>query len=202
MPPVPTPVLSTPDLLLKPVRIEHAPALQRHFARWEIIRNLSTAVPWPYPSHGMQAFIAEDLLPRVRRGAAHAWAICPKGDAEPIGLLEWRCDAGPTDDHRGFWLAEAWQGRGLMTQAIVAFQDWIFCTLNHPQLVLHSAVANPASRRVKEKTGARIVDVVSLSHHGGNHETYRWVITRTDWLQHPLCQGNPIAHIPRSDRKN
>lgn len=183
MPIRPTPTLTTPDLRLEPASLAHAESLQRHFADWEIIRHLSAQVPWPYPAGGVRQFFGDDLLPRIAEGRAHAWALVPLADnpgGEAVGLLEWRCEAEATD-HRGFWIGRAWQGRGLMTQAVTAFQDWVFLELGWPRLILHSSTRNVASRRVKEKTGARVIEIVSLPHHEGVTETHRWELTREAW---------------------
>ncbi|MCA9564974.1 MAG: GNAT family N-acetyltransferase [Myxococcales bacterium] len=182
---VSTPTLNAKDVRLEPVSMAHTEALQPQFADWEIIRHLSAKVPWPYPSDGVAQFFESDLLPRIAAGKAHAWALIPKDAAlnptgEAAGLLEWRCDPEATDQ-RGFWIGRAYQGRGLMTQAVAAFQDWIFLELEQPLLVMHSATRNTASARVKEKTGAEIVAVVELAHHEGVTETYRWELTKARW---------------------
>lgn len=183
-PPRPTPALSTPRLALQPVGLHHCDDLQHHFDDWEIIRHLSIAVPWPYPEGGVRQFFESDLLPRVAAGNAHAWALVPietlSEGGEAVGLLEWRSAADATD-HRGFWIARAWQGRGLMTEAVSAFQDWVFFELEHPRLILHSSTRNTASARVKYKTGARIIETVHLAHHEGVTETHRWELTREAW---------------------
>ena len=70
-----------------------------------------------------------------------------------------------------------------MTQAVERFQDWIFLELGHPRLILHSSVSNHASRRVKEKTGARMLGRVPLQHHDGVTEAHRWELTREDWMR-------------------
>lgn len=43
-----TPQLETERLILRPLALSDAPAIQRHFDNWNIIRHLSTVVPWPY----------------------------------------------------------------------------------------------------------------------------------------------------------
>ncbi len=197
--PIATPRLRTARLDLQPIRRTHAAALQPLFADWEIIRHLSTAVPWPYPPDGVAWFLENDLLPRVGRGEAHAWAIVPletctpeQPEGSPAGLLEWRCGASQTDD-RGFWLGRPWQRRGLMTEAVTAFQDWVFLDVGHPALTLHSAVPNVASARVKEKTGAVRVERVQLEHHDGITDTWRWRLTREAWVAR---RGGPIPTDP------
>ena len=55
----PTPVLETARLLLRPLVPADAPAIQRRFPRWEIVRWLNPRVPWPYPEDGAVRFISE-----------------------------------------------------------------------------------------------------------------------------------------------
>ncbi len=166
-----------------PVGMQHAPALQRHFAHWHIIRHLSLVVPWPYPEDGVETYLRDSLLPAIAAGKTHSWALVPKNanpGGEAVGLLDWRC-APDSTDHRGFWIAKEWQGQGLMTEAVIAFQDWVFFDRGIERLVVHSAVRNDASRRVKEKTGARVLGVVELAHHDGVTETFQWEITAESW---------------------
>jgi len=175
-----TPTLTTARLRLEPVAMEHAPALQRHFADWEVIRHLSSTVPWPYPEDGVERFFMDHLLPRVEAGLVMAWALVLRQIDEPIGLLEWRC-APEASDNRGFWLSAAHRGQGLMTEAVTAFQDYIFFELGVERIFVLNALANEASRRIKQKTGAVFVENTTLDHHSGETATQRWVVTREAW---------------------
>lgn len=176
-----TPTLTTPRLRLEPIALRHVPDLQRHFADWEVIRRLSTAVPWPYPPDGVRRFVVDDLEPRIAAGRAMAWALVLPDRGEAIGLLEWRCDAD-VDDHRGFWLGRAHQGQGLMTEAVTAFHDYIFVERDDVERIfVLNAQSNVASRRVKQKTGAELVGHADLEHHSGETRTQRWVVTRERW---------------------
>ena len=51
-----TPILTTERLMLRPLALSDAPAIQRHFNNWNIIRNLAAVVPWPYPADGAERF--------------------------------------------------------------------------------------------------------------------------------------------------
>jgi len=184
-----TPTLQTPRLRLEPISEAHAPALQSHFATWDIIQHLSKMVPWPYPEDGVLTFLREDLEPRIARGHAYAWALVPHDHGEAIGLLEYRCHPEAIDN-RGFWIAVPWQGRGLMTEAVIAFQDWVFFELGAPRLFVLNAVINERSRRIKEKTGARLLDTLSLAHHSGCTETQRWELTAEAWAAHRGRSGS------------
>ncbi|MEN0064412.1 MAG: GNAT family N-acetyltransferase [Myxococcota bacterium] len=175
------PVLETRRLRLEPVELRHAPDLQRHFNDWEIIRNLATSVPWPYPDNGVVTFFEGNLLPRIANGTTYAWALVLRDTNEGIGLLEWRFDDGPAG-HRGFWIGRAHQRQGLMTEAVTALQDYAFIECGFERMVVLNAAVNTASRRIKEKTGARLLDTVELPHHSGASETQRWEITREGWI--------------------
>ena len=177
-----TPLLTTPRLRLEPVSETHTSALQSHFATWDIIQHLAAAVPWPYPDDGVRTFLRDALGPRVARGHAHAWALVPHDHGDAVGLLEYRCQPGATDN-RGFWIAGPWQGRGLMTEAVTAFQDWVFFELEVPRIFLLNAVINERSRRIKEKSGARLLGTVTVRHHSGCSETQRWELTREAWAE-------------------
>jgi len=175
------PFLQGPRIVMEPVSLRHVPSLQRYFADWKVIEHLSTGVPWPYPDDGVFMFIRDTLLPGVAAGRLMAWAIVPKsGPHEAIGLLEWRCDPDATD-HRGFWLGAEWWGHGLMTEAVMLFQDYVFLELEVERLFLHNSLQNPASGRVKEKTGARRLDIVDVPHHDGTNACQRWELTRQAW---------------------
>jgi [ribosomal protein S5]-alanine N-acetyltransferase len=181
-----TPLIETVRLLLRPVTLEDAPAIQRYFANWEIIRHLSTAVPWPYPGDGALCYIRDVLLPGMEKGALMTWSINLKeAPNETIGLLEYRIGQEPNAegliDHRGFWMAREHQGKGLMTEAVTAFQDYIFFELGVDRITVHNAATNPASRKIKTKTGAVFVGIVEMDHHEGGKETEQWEITREGW---------------------
>ena len=57
----------TRRLILRPLALSDAPAIQRHFNNWNIIRHLAQVVPWPYPEDGAETFIARELE-KGRRG--------------------------------------------------------------------------------------------------------------------------------------
>ena len=63
MPDIPT--LSTPRLILRPLELADADAVQALFPHWEIVRFLGH-VPWPYPPDGALCFIRDKVLPGVR----------------------------------------------------------------------------------------------------------------------------------------
>ena len=174
-----TPTLTTDRLVLRPLRASDAPAIQEHFARWSIIQYLSTDVPWPYPEDGAASFI-EHRMDVLKSSEDLTWAITERNNDELIGLIDYWADSA-RHDNRGFWLAEPWHGRGYMTEAIIAVQDYLFLELEIDRILVMNAIDNLRSRRIKEKTGARLVGRVSFSHRNGCDESEQWEVTRESW---------------------
>ena len=112
------------------------------------------------------------------------------GDGQAIGSVRFLPRANAPKGNRGFWLAEPYWNRGLMTEAITAVNDFAFRTLGIESFYVCNAASNAASRRVKQKTGAEFVGYIELPHHDGQSKAEHWKVTRESWLSrsasHPL----------------
>lgn len=179
----PTPVLHSRRLALRPLRIEDAPALQRRFPHWEIVRHLAAVVPWPYPADGAVRFI-ETMLASMAAGERCVWVITLIGGPDDlIGIIELRADDGVRRDHRGFWIDPEFQGRGLITEAAEAVTEFVFHHLGWPRLWLTNHEDNAGSHRIKEKQGAELVDRVPAEFVCGPAMKEVWLLTREAWLE-------------------
>lgn len=168
--------LETPRLVLRPLALSDAPAIQKYFNNWNIIQNLSTVVPWPYPDNGAETFIASQL-PHMEAGEIHLWALALKdASGEAIGIIEYRMKTN-AKGNRGFWLAEPYWGQGLMTEAVNAVNTFVFQTLGVESFVVCNAESNAASRRIKQKTGAQFLGHVDIAHHSGTVRSEQWRVT-------------------------
>jgi ribosomal-protein-alanine N-acetyltransferase len=175
-----TPRLETERLVLRPLRIEDAPAIQQHFAHWEMVRHLVARVPWPYPADGAEINVRECLAKR-ERGEQFYWAMTLRdGDGELIGRIDLRPDAG-VGAMRGFWLAQEYWGRGLMTEAADAVNAYAFEVLDWPFIDVSTNAANLASQRIKEKQGFTPVGKATDSYVEGIREKAYWRLTQADW---------------------
>jgi RimJ/RimL family protein N-acetyltransferase len=177
----PTPRLETVRLRLEPLAMSDAPALQRRFPRWEIVRHLQAQVPWPYPPDGAVTFLRA-LLSAMETGRKNAWGLWLKGGPdEVIGVIElWPPDP-ETRDSRGFWLDPEFQRRGLMTEAANRVVDYAFDELAWPFLWLGNAKSNVASARVKQHQGAVLLDEVPVAFVGGEELRQVWLLKAEDW---------------------
>jgi [ribosomal protein S5]-alanine N-acetyltransferase len=105
------PPLEPPRLLLRPLTLEDAPALQEHFARWEIVRHLASRVPWPYPADGALSFVRDVALPGMALGEAWHWSLRLR--EAPDRLVGVATLQRGDRENRGIWVGLPWQGRGL-----------------------------------------------------------------------------------------
>ncbi len=69
-----------------------------------------------------------------------------------------------------------------MTEAAQRVTSFAFNDLGWPELYLTNAVGNIASRRVKEKQGARLIDTEPFHWVSGEGQREVWLLTRDDWL--------------------
>ena len=179
-----TPLLETRRLILRPLAESDAPAIQRHFNNWNVIRHLASVVPWPYPDDGAQTFIRLQLDKIAAGEELYVWVpVLRSGDGQAIGSVGFRPGVDHAKGNRGFWLAEPYWNQGLMTEAITAVNDFAFLTLGLDEFHVCNAESNVASRRVKQKTGAEFVGYVEIPHHDGRSRSEKWRVTRKAWLE-------------------
>lgn len=182
--PSPTvPTLETKRLILRELVETDAPGYQKHFANWEVVKTLTSAIPWPYPKDGALNYITTFVIPHQGRDK-WVWAITLKENpSELVGAIDlWR-KGNPSN--RGFWLAHHLWGQGLMSEAVVAVTDLAFDNLGFQELLLDNATGNPASGRLKEKFGAVQVRVVPSSYVSSEFtHSEQWVLTKEAWRKY------------------
>ncbi|MBA4222388.1 MAG: GNAT family N-acetyltransferase [Methylobacterium sp.] len=173
------PTLETQRLLLKPLALDDAPAIQAVFPQWEIVRFLASHIPWPYPPDGAENFLRDVALPGMAAGKEWHWSLRPK--AEPGHLIGVISLLVGEKNNRGFWIAPEWRGQGLMSEAVVAVTDFWFGALGRDLLRAPKAVENIASRRISQSSGMRMVGVETHSFVSGEHPAEIWEITAAEW---------------------
>ena len=173
------PTLTTPRLLLRPLTLADADAVQRLFPQWEIVRYLNAIVPWPFPPDGALTHIRDSALPAMDHGEAWHWTLRLRSAPENlIGRIHLSREEG---NNRGFWIVPAHQRQGLITEAVIAVNDYWFDVLGFPVLRAPKAAVNLASRRISEKTGMRLVALEEKDYVSGRFPTEVWEITAEEW---------------------
>lgn len=173
------PTLHTERLILQPLALADAEAIQHHFPHWDIVRYLNAVVPWPYPADGALDYLRDVALPAVKRGEEWHWTLRLKSAPEQIignvSLMD------ETDNNRGFWLGLEWQGQGLMSEACAAVTAYWFEVLERDLLRVPKATLNEASRRLSERTGMRLIRSEERDFVSGRLPCEIWEISREEW---------------------
>ncbi len=142
--------IEIPHGLLRPWRRSEAPELQRQADNPSLRRNLTDAFPGPYTMDDAHAWLEKHAdCPPVEG----AYAIEVGGRAVGTIAVHPRKDVERLSGEIGYWLAEDYWGRGIMTAAAGAVTAAVF---EHTELVrLYAPVfsSNPASMRVLQKAG-------------------------------------------------
>jgi RimJ/RimL family protein N-acetyltransferase len=135
--------------IIRMPRAEDAPALAKHANNRNVWRNLRDFMPHPYTLADAEAYIERALAEErptkfvieAAGEAAGSIGLVLKQDIERIGA------------ELGYWLAEPYWGRGILSEAVPAFTEWAvreFGLLRVEAIVFEW---NPASARVLEKAG-------------------------------------------------
>lgn len=203
------PEFSTERIILKAPTIDDAKNYQKHFDDYEVIRNLSTAIPWPYPTNGAEEYLKNVVVP-LQGKDRWTWGVYLKSKpSELIGCVDLfkRSERG----NRGFWLGKSFWNKGIMTEAVKPIVDYAFLQLGFDKLVFYNALGNIGSRRIKEKTGAKFIKVKDMPHVDPKlTQSEQWELTREDWLTHsrPSFISNykdlmdiDNAHYPNSEEQ-
>ncbi|MBK9293352.1 MAG: GNAT family N-acetyltransferase [Oligoflexia bacterium] len=171
----------TKRLILKEITIKDAPSYEKNFVDYEVIRHLASTVPWPYPPNGITDFISNIILPN-QGNERWFWGIYLKSNpSELVGVVDlWR---NGRPENRGFWLAKKLWGQGIMTEAVEPIINYAFNELGFEKLVFANAVGNIASRRVKEKTCAKLIDVKPAKFVDPKYTEHEiWELNKQDWI--------------------
>jgi RimJ/RimL family protein N-acetyltransferase len=137
------------NFIIRDWKIEDAPSIAKYANNRKIWMNLRDAFPHPYSLHDAEAFISRV----VKSDQAHLFAIATQSEAiGGIGFVPGK------DVHRytaelGYWLAEPFWGKGIMTQAVRSLAAYAMHDLRLHRLYAEPYSTNPASMRVLEKAG-------------------------------------------------
>lgn len=135
--------------LLRPPRASDAESITRHIGSAAVARDTS-AIPHPYTIEH-----AREWLGQLEGSGEKNFAIVMSDEVVGgIGLMP--LHGLPASAHCmeiGYWLGEAYWGRGIMTEAVRAVTEWGFRELGLVRIEASVYARNGASARVLEKAG-------------------------------------------------
>lgn len=163
--------LRTARLLLRPWRIEDAPALHAALAA-----NLDRLRPW-VPGRVSDPSTLDAIRERIAgyaddfaSGRAMRYAVVPHGAAAPVGEAglyprnaEGRVPLAAADRvELGYWLAREGEGKGYVTEAVAALLDVAAAFPALRSAEIRADAANPRSWAVAERLGFTLAQVVEV----------------------------------------
>jgi RimJ/RimL family protein N-acetyltransferase len=174
------------DYLIRNWEKEDAPAIAKYANNRKIWLNLRDRFPHPYHLSDAKAFLANVF----EQQPLTFFAIANEQEAiGSIGLMLGE------DVHRytaelGYWLAEPFWNKGIMTEVVSKFTDFAFERFELIRIFAEPYINNTASVRVLEKSGWN-----APSEKSANSQYAR------NWLQYPWSMMPPpcraIAFQPR-----
>ncbi len=137
------------DFTLRPWSLDDLESLVRFADNYNIARYLTNGFPHPYTRENGRAFIAM----ATKDNPVHIFAIDINGEASGGIGVHPQADIYCKNAELGYWLAEPFWGRGIVTRAVRQMVDFAFQTYDITRLFARPYGSNIASQKVLEKAG-------------------------------------------------
>ena len=176
-------------IVLEPVTLAHAPALQELFEDPGVVEHLT--FPSPYPPGEMARYIGNAIRER-ELGTRYVFAIVePDGRPSGIALLK-GVNAAEAVGELGYALGREYWGGGRCAPAASAVLGFAFETLHLTTVLAVCGELNLASLRVLEKLGfvAMTRAPESQAKWPEPRVQIRLRLTRDGWTQRPKPRGS------------
>ena len=135
--------------LIRAWRSEDAGALVKHANNRKVWLNLRDAFPHPYTQADAAAFL--ELV--ARQDPTTFFAIATEQEAIGGIGISVNQDVHRLTAEMGYWLAEPYWGRGIMSEAVARFTAYVFASFPLRRVYAEPYAGNTASCRVLEKAG-------------------------------------------------
>lgn len=146
---LPTEVVRTARLVLRPYRPDDAEAVHRACQDPGIQRWI-TVIPSPYTAEDARAWV-EDVAP-AERAEGGGMPAAVEADGEFVGSAGLHFSRGPLGPAVGYWIAPWARGHGYAAEAAHALAEWGL-GLGAPRVHLMADVGNTASQAAALRAG-------------------------------------------------
>lgn len=133
-------------IYLSQLKKSDAPALVRYLKDKEI-SDVMVSIPYPYTMEN-----AIEYIEKMKKSNLH-FAIRKYG-GDFIGIISARID--PNQPHKaiiGYWLAKRYWGKGIMTEVLKEFSQYLFKEFHLDRIGANCFESNIGSAKVLEKSG-------------------------------------------------
>lgn len=152
---------------LRPWSLSDCRSLAEYANNIHVWNNLRDGFPSPYTEEDVRVYIANTLT----KDCVQDFAIIVDGKAVGgIGFIP-QVDVERYSAEIGYWLGEPYWGCGIMSKVVSEVVEYVFATTELVRLYASVFESNPASRKVLEKCGFRLVGIM----HKAVRKNDRWV---------------------------
>ncbi len=137
---------------LRPFTLADVDSLVRYANNWNIARNLKDLFPHPYLEQDARNFIEM----ATRETPIHIFAIDLEGEAIGAIGIHPQSDIYRKNAELGYWLAEPYWGKGIMSSVIKEAVNLAFSTYDIDRVYAIPFGSNIASQKVLEKNEFRL----------------------------------------------
>ena len=137
------------EFKLRPFRDSDLAGLVKYANNYNIAKYLTNQFPHPYTEEDGRKFISNV----TNSDPVNVFAIEVNGEAAgAIGIFP-QSDIHEKNAEMGYWLAEPYWGKGIVTRAIGQIVEYGFKTFDISRIYARPFATNRASQRVLEKAG-------------------------------------------------
>ncbi len=167
------------DITLRPWQTSDLDNLVRYANNPAIADMLTDLFPHPYTIEHGRAFIER----AKQQDGIYLFAISRQGEAVGSIGLHPQTDVHRLNAELGYWLAEPYQGQGIMSRAIMLMLDFAFRSTAVERVFARPFGHNVASRRVLEKCGFELEAVFreTLIKKGIRQDEYIFAYRKSQW---------------------
>lgn len=136
------------EFRLRPWRMDDLPSLVKYAANFDIAKNMMDSFPHPYSEQSGINFI--EMTQRTKN-----LILCIEINGEAVGSagIHLRSDIYKKNAELGYWLAEPFWGKGIISRVVPEMVDKAFTQFDIERLFGVVFGRNTASQRVMEKCG-------------------------------------------------
>jgi [ribosomal protein S5]-alanine N-acetyltransferase len=137
------------NIQLRPLRVKDANDLAQHANNPSVANNLTDQFPHPYKLDNAVHFINKMIQ------SAPPHVLCIEVDGSLVGAIGIHAqdDVWRNNAELGYWLAEPFWGKGIMTEAIKNIVEYGFQNFEINRIFARPFGRNIASQRALEKAG-------------------------------------------------
>ncbi len=135
--------------LLRPWTIDDLPSLVKYANNFNIAKNLMDVFPHPYTEENGRSFIEM----ATKYTPPNILAIEVNGEAAGAIGVHPQTDVYRKNAELGYWLAEPYWGKGIMTEAIKQMVEYGFANWDFVRIYARPYGYNIGSQKALEKSG-------------------------------------------------